>query len=100
MSLWVDVLRGAAALNIVLLAVVSAIWLRNFRQFRSKHTFGLAAFGVILLAENVVTVYVFVVHPTLSPWIAGTAPIAQRTLAVLKLLEAGALAVLTWTTWD
>ncbi|MFB6128018.1 MAG: hypothetical protein ABEJ79_12095 [Halolamina sp.] len=100
MSLWVDLLRAAAALNVALLATVSGIWLRNFGRFRSKHTFGLAAFGVLLLAENVVTMYVFAIHPQLSPWVASVSPIAQQALAAVKLLESGALGVLTWTTWD
>jgi len=100
MAVWVDLLRAAAALNVALLAAVTAVWLRNFGEFRSKHTLGLAAFGLLLLVENALTVYVFGMHADLSAWLASTAPVAQRAMAVLKLFEAGALAVLTWTTWD
>ena len=100
MSVWVDLLRAAAVVNVALLATVSAIWLRNLRQFRSKHTFGLAAFGLLLLAENAVTMYLFGFHPRLSPWVGSVPSIAQQALATLKLLESAALAVLAWTTWD
>jgi hypothetical protein len=100
MGLWIDALRVAAGLNILLLATLSYLWGRNYVQFRSKHTAGLSAFAVLLLIENAATVYVFAIHPELSVWIATTAPIAQQTITVLKLLEFGALAVLTYVTVD
>jgi Kef-type K+ transport system membrane component KefB len=100
MDLWLTALRVAAGLNIVLLAVLSYLWGRNFRQFRSKHTAGLSAFAAILLVENVATLYLFAFHPVLTPWIAGIALPAQQTLTILKLLEAAALAVLTYVTLD
>ena len=87
MGLWIDALRTAAALNIALLAALTYLWGRNYLQFRSKQTLGLSLFAVLLLVENAATVYVFAVHPTLSSWIASTAPIAQRTITVLKILE-------------
>lgn len=97
---WVDLLRAVSALNIVVLLGLSYVWVRNFLQFRSKHTLGLSLFAVLLLVENLVTVYVFAAHPVLAPWIAGTAPIAQRTILGLKVLQFGALVVLAWTAWD
>jgi len=100
MGFWIDALRLAAALNILLLAVLSYLWGRNYLRFRSKHTLGLSAFSVLLLVENAATVYVFAIHPVLSGWIANIAPIAQRTVTILKLLEMAALAVLTWVTLD
>jgi hypothetical protein len=100
MGLWIDTLRLAAGLNIVLLGALSYLWGRNFLQFRSKHTLGLSLFSALLLIENAATVYVFAIHPVLSGWIANTAPIAQQTITVLKLLEFGALAVLTYVTMD
>lgn len=100
MGIWIDALRLAAALNIVLLAVLSYLWGRNYLRFRSKHTLGLSLFSVLLLVENAATVYVFAVHPDLTAWIAGIAPIAQQTMTVLKLLEAAALGVLTYVTLD
>ena len=100
MGIWIDTLRVVAACNIVLLGALSYLWGRNYLRFRSKHTAGLSAFALILLVQNVATVYVFAVHPVLSVWIANIAPIAQQTITVLKLLEFGALAVLTYVTLD
>lgn len=100
MGLWIDALRLAAALNIALLAVLTYLWGRNYLQFRSKHTLGLSVFALLLLVENAATVYVFAIEPTLSNWIANTAPIAQRTVTILKILESAALAVLTYVTLD
>ena len=100
MAVWVDLLRAVTALNVLLLGVLSYIWLRNYLQFRSKHTLGLSVFALLLLLENVLTVYVFAFHPQLTPWIASIAPIAQTTMALLKAFEFGALLVLTYTTWD
>lgn len=100
MAPWVDLLRSAAALNIVLLVGLSYLWVRNYLQFRSKHTLGLAVFAVLLLVENVTTVYIFAVHPVLTPWIVETAPIAQRAITALKLIQFVALLALAWTAWD
>ena len=41
MSLWVDVARIAIGVNLLLLAALLVVWGRNYREFRSKHTFGL-----------------------------------------------------------
>ena len=100
MSLWLQVIWVAAALNIVLLVGLSYIWGRNYTRFRSKHTLGLAAFGVILLAENALALYIFYFHPVLSEWIATQAPIAHLAVGGLRLLELVAIAFLAWTTWD
>lgn len=48
-----------AAVNAVLLAVLGAVWLRNYRQFQSAMVLGLVAFSAALLVENVVAIYFF-----------------------------------------
>jgi len=100
MSLWLQVTWAAAALNVVLLVGLTSVWGRNYAQFRSKHTLGLAAFGTILLAENALALYVFYLHPVLSEWIAAQAPIAHLAVGGLRLLELVALSVLVSVTWD
>jgi hypothetical protein len=100
MSIWLNAAWAAAALNVVLLAGLSTVWVRNYGQFRSKHALGLAAFGVILLAENALALYVFYWHPVLSDWIAQSAPIAHTAVGALRVLELGALAFLAWVTLD
>ncbi len=48
-----------AAVNAVLLAILGAVWIRNYRQFQSAMVLGLVAFSGALLVENVVAVYFF-----------------------------------------
>ncbi|MFB6177182.1 MAG: hypothetical protein ABEI99_08600 [Halobaculum sp.] len=100
MSVWLNATWVAAALNVVLLLGLSTVWLRNYGQFRSKHALGLTAFGLTLLAENVLALYIFYWHPVLSGWIANSAPIAHTAVGALRLLELGALAFLAWITLD
>ncbi|MFB6221663.1 MAG: hypothetical protein ABEH90_09510 [Halolamina sp.] len=100
MSLPVTLLRAFTALNVVLLAGLSFIWIGNYRKFRSKHTLGLALFATFLLLENLMTVYVFVIDPRLSVWITDISPLAQRTMAGLKFFQFVGLAILSYATWD
>ena len=92
-----------AVLNIVLLAVLLSVWGRNWWNLRSKHTLGLVIFGAFLLGENALAAYFFIVDPILSAWIQNESMVpypAQLALAVLRALEFGGLAFLTWVTWD
>lgn len=101
MALWFDVMRFAAGFNVLLLLGLSAIWIQNYRQFRSKHALGLLVFALLLLAENASAVYIFTMHPTLSGWfhdeMVGTAQIA---MTALRLLMTAGLLFLAWVTWD
>lgn len=73
---------------------------RNWLQFHSKHTLGLAAFAVRLLAENATALYPFYWHPDVSHWIATQASLAHLVIGGLRVLELVALAFLVWVTWD
>ena len=100
MALWVDLARVAAGLNVLLLLGLSYVWGRNAWRFRSKHASGLATFAVLLLVENLLALYVFVVDPTLTAWIAASAPLAQAAMMALRGIELVALVVLAWTALD
>lgn len=100
MAIWLDVARVVAGVNILLLLGLSYVWVRNYSQFRSKHTLALMLFGLLLLVENAVALYVFSLDPILSAWISSSDPIAQWAMMVLRLLEFGALAIMAWATWD
>ena len=101
MSVWADAATVATGLNVLLLLALSYVWGRNFLQLRSKHTAGLLVFAVVLLAENGLALYYYLVDPQLSIWYATRAPtlLWQATMA-LHVLEFVAVAVLTWITWD
>jgi len=103
MGLWITVVRGAAVVNVLLLLALCGVWTRNYRQFRSKHTLGLLVFGVFLLAENALAVYVFAFHPVLSVWFASPKKVPTlpgQAMMTLRVLETGAILFLTWVTWD
>jgi phosphoglycerol transferase MdoB-like AlkP superfamily enzyme len=100
---FVRIVQVFALLNILLLAGLLYVWGTNWWQLRSKHTLGLVLFGTFLLLENAAAAYLFIMDPALSAWITNeqqVPPVAQQTLAGLRLLEFGGLSFLTWVTWD
>jgi hypothetical protein len=91
---------GATLLNVVLLAALSAVWGRNYRQFRSKHTMGMLTFAVVLLCQNALSLYFYVWDPAMSEWLALVPTHAMRGLLILDLLELVAVLFLVWVTVD
>jgi hypothetical protein len=101
MSLWFDVARVAAGLNILLLAVLLSIWGRNYLDLGSKHALGLMVFAALLLLENVVALYIYLLDPTLSVWFSSAVPaIAWQGMMSLHVLETVGIGFLVWITMD
>ena len=99
MSVWLDVARFATATNVVLLCVLCAVWVPNYRRVSSKHTFGMVAFAVVLLAENAVALYIYFLDPVLTVWFSTQVPDpAWQAMVLLHTLETIALAFLVWVT--
>lgn len=99
----VSVVQVFAVLNMLLLGVLLYVWGSNWWQLRSKHTLGLVVFAVLLLGENALAAYWFILDPTMSAWIHDETLVprpAQIALATLRVLEFAALAFLTWVSWD
>nr|WP_303650215.1 hypothetical protein [Halalkalicoccus sp. NIPERK01] len=100
-GIWPTIARISVAANVLLLLVLGVIWARNYWQFRSKHTLGLLVFSLLLLAENALALYYYLVDPTLAGWFATAVPaIAWRAMMLLHVLETLALLFLAWITWD
>ena len=99
---WFDAARLSAGLNVGLLLALLWVWGRNYAQFRSKHTLGLAMFGVFLLGENAFALYVYLVDPMLSAWFASEAvpPVAWRAMMAIHMLQTFGLLFLVWITLD
>lgn len=95
MGIWGDTAQAAAAINIVVLLALCAIWARNYRQFRSKHALGLLVFGMLMLAENGLGLYFLTIDPMLM--MEGA---KQRAQTSLRLLMTVAFVFLAWITWD
>lgn len=56
---WVTTGMALAGLNILLLGAVGFVWLSNYRTFRTPLLLGLVGFAVVMLAENIMTIYSF-----------------------------------------
>ncbi|WP_436932425.1 hypothetical protein [Halosimplex halobium] len=100
MSLWLDAASAAATLNVVLLTALVGIWARNYLAFRSKHPLGLLVFGLLLLAENCLSVYYYVIDPEVAALLRSAAPVAGRAMTFVQILELAAIVFLAWVTWD
>jgi hypothetical protein len=88
-------------LNVLLLAVLLFVWGRNYLDLRSKHALGLLVFAVLLLLENAVALYIYLLDPTLSVWFSSAVPaIAWRGMMSLHVLETAGIAFLVWITMD
>jgi hypothetical protein len=94
MAPWLLAATGISVLNVVMLAALTTVWLRNYRTFRTPMTAGLAAFGALLLIENLVAIYFYVSTRMLY---SGDA-LAQQTVVVLRVLELLAVGFLTYVT--
>ncbi|MEF8853322.1 MAG: hypothetical protein V5A44_01655 [Haloarculaceae archaeon] len=98
-TVWFEVARGAVAVNVVLLAGLAFVWVRNYRSHGAQHTLGLLVFAAVLLAQNLLALYLYTLHPTFHDWVYYSASIAQQGTMVLNVLETVALAFLVWITW-
>jgi len=93
MTLVLDAARIAAAINILLLGGIIAIWVRNYREIRAPLTLGSIVFATFLLAENAVALYFYFNAPT------GMPVFAVEVMAVLQILEAIGIGALSYVTW-
>ncbi|TKX49065.1 hypothetical protein EXE48_04005 [Halorubrum sp. ASP1] len=101
MTLLFDLARVAAGVNVVLLLVLISVWGRNYLELRSKHALGLLLFAALLLGENGIALYYYVVDPTLSAWFDTQVPvIVWRVMLLFHVLETLAIGFLTWITLD
>jgi hypothetical protein len=99
MDIWLDVARGAAAVNAVILVGLCTVWLRNYRRHGARHTLGLLVFGGFLLVENGLWLYFYLVNEGYVSCFSETSPVTQAGLAMLCGLELLALLFLGWITW-
>ena len=96
---WLDLARAAAAVNLLLLGALGAVWLRNYRQHGAAHTLGLLVVAAFLLVENALWLYFYTIHPAFIGWFTATTAEVQMGMTFLCGLELVALAVLARITW-
>jgi hypothetical protein len=93
MTLVLDAARVAAAVNVVLLLGLLAVWARTYREVRAPMTVGTMVFASFLLAENAVALYFYLTAPAMPP-------LAVQFMMVLQVLETVGIAVLAYVTWQ
>lgn len=59
LTIWMTAAVGLAALNLLLLAILGAVWLSNYRRFRTPLVLGLLLFAGVMAVENLVAVGAF-----------------------------------------
>lgn len=94
MDTGMTIASALAGINVVLLLVLTGVWVRNYRQFRSRLLLGLVAFGAVMVAENAVAIYYFLSQAMLYT----NDPGVGTAVLVLRTLEFVAVLVLTWVT--
>jgi hypothetical protein len=94
MAFWMNSAVGLAAVNLALLSVLIAVWLYNYRTFRSPMLLGLLSFGFVLAVENVVAIAAYV--STEMIYAGGNT--AMYTVVALRALQFVALVFLTTVT--
>lgn len=85
---------GLAAANVLLLLVLTAVWVRNYRTFQTSLILGLIVFGSVMLVENAMAIGFFL---SMNMLYSGD-PSVQTAVAVLRGLQFVALLFLTWVT--
>jgi hypothetical protein len=81
--------------NSVLLVVLTAIWINNYRRFRSQMVLGLVGFSLVLLIENLIAIYFFVSSMRM---LYATDPLVGQVVVGMRVLELIAISVLTYVT--
>lgn len=99
MTLQLDVATASAALNVVLLAGLLAVWVQSYREVGATHTLGLLVFGSFLIVENLLWLYFYAAHPTYRTWFVAISAGDQWGLFMLCGLETLALLFLAKITW-
>lgn len=94
MVFWMSSAVTLAAVNLVLLSALTAVWARNYRTFRSPMLLGLLLFAGVLAVENIVAIAAYLS----TEMIYAGGKTAMYTLVGLRGLQFVALAFLTVVT--
>lgn len=88
----IDIIVGIG--NICLLLILLYLYLRSYRDFKSKFTFGLVAFALLLLLQNILFTGFLLAYEGFRGPGMGT------PIFFLNIIEFFALTVLIWVTWE
>jgi hypothetical protein len=86
----IDIIVGIG--NIFLLLILLYMYLRSYREFKSKFTFGLVAFVLLLLLQNIIFTGFLLSYQGFRGPGMGT------PLFILNVIQFFAIAILIWVT--
>ena len=86
---------GVAGINSILLAILVAVWVRNYRQFGSSMILGLLGFSSVLLIENLIALAFFF---SSMQALYSMDPLAGQVVLGMRLLELVAISFLSYAT--
>lgn len=84
---------GINAVNIIILAMLLFVFLRNFRHIRSSYNAGLIVFALVFLIENVLSM-----HLGIFAWPSYAATIISH-IVLINVIQFFGLLVLFYITW-
>jgi len=99
MSVVLAIARGAAVLNVLLLTLLTYVWAGNYRRHGATHTLGLLTFAAFLIVQNLLWLYLYVLHAGFVDWFIVSGPDIQWGVTGLCGLQTIALLFLTRITW-
>jgi len=91
---WMGSAVAIAAVNLVLLTVLTVVWLRNYRTFRSTLLLGLLLFAGVLAVENLVAITAYLT----TGMVTDGGMTAKAAVLGLRVLQHVAIAFLTVVT--
>jgi hypothetical protein len=94
MALWLDLARVTVGLNMVVLAALGGVWLRNYLDHGARHTLMFLVFAAVLFLQNVLWLYFYTLHPAFVGWYLASSLDVQLGVLALCGLELVGLAVL------
>lgn len=94
MALWLDLARLAVGLNLVVLAALGGVWLRNYLDHGARHTLMFLVFAGVLFAQNLLWLYFYTLHPGFVGWYGNAGVDVQVGMVGLCGLETVGLVVL------
>ncbi len=94
MAFLMDLSMITAAISAVLFLVLVAVYLRVYRDTRAQFSLGLSIFASILLVQNILAVYSFVI---MAPFILELEPFLPFLLAINIVQVLGVIVLLRTT---
>lgn len=99
MSVLLDIARGAAVANALLLLVLGYIWGGSYRRHGANHTLGLLVFTTFLFAQNLLWLALYGFDDAFIGWFLESSTDIQLSMTGLCGLQTLALVFLARITW-